>query len=89
MILKILIASSAKLTRIGVFARGQLLCISPNGLPENAIMWFNSMMKANPEKFQIMFLCPPRCIDPFPEIFVVSAIYINRQHCKTIRYFIR
>ena len=45
------------------------------------MMWFNSnMMKANPEKFQIMFLCPPRCIDPLPEIFVVSDIDINRQH---------
>ena len=53
---------------------------SLNTEAENAIMWFNSnMMKANPEKFQIIFLCPPRCIDPFPDIFVVSDIEINRQ----------
>ena len=36
-------------------------------------------MKANPEKFHVIFLCPPRCIDPFPDIFVVSDIEINRQ----------
>ena len=43
-------------------------------------MWFNSnMMKANPENFQVIFLCPPRCIDPFPDIFVVSDIETNRQ----------
>ena len=43
-------------------------------------MWFNSnMVKANSENFQIMFLCPPRCIYIFPEIFVISDIEINRQ----------
>ena len=53
---------------------------------ENAIMWFNSnMMKANPEfSFQIMFLCLPRCIHPFPEIFVVSDIEIYRQHISKL-----
>jgi hypothetical protein len=37
-------------------------------------------MKANPEKFQIMFMCPPRCIDPFPDRFIVSDIEITRDH---------
>ena len=36
-------------------------------------------MKANPEKFQIILLSSLRCIDPFPDIFVVSDIEINRQ----------
>ena len=41
-------------------------------------MWFNSnMMKANPKNVPIMFLCPPKCIKPFPDIFAVSDIEIN------------
>ena len=53
-----------------------------NGLEaDNAIMRFNNnMMKANPENFQIMFLCPPKYIEPFQDIFSVSDIEINRQH---------
>ena len=44
-------------------------------------MWFNNnMMKANPEKFQIMILCPTKYIETFPDIFSVSDIEINRQH---------
>ena len=55
-----------------------------NGLKtdaENAIMWFNNnMRKAIPENFQIMFLCPPKYIEPFPDILSASYMEINRQH---------
>ena len=44
-------------------------------------MWFNSnMVKAKPGNFQIIFLCLPKYIEPFPDIFSVSDIEINRQH---------
>ena len=47
---------------------------------ENAIKWFGSnMMKANPDKFQVMFLCPPRSVDPFRDVFIVSDISIKRK----------
>lgn len=38
------------------------------------------MMQANPDKFQVMFLCPPRTVDPFPDTFTFSDIEIQRQH---------
>ena len=42
-------------------------------------MWFNSnMMKANPEHFQLMFLCPPKYTEPFPDISSVWDIEINQ-----------
>jgi hypothetical protein len=48
---------------------------------ENAINWFNSnMMQANPNKFQVMFLCPLRTADPFTDTFTFSNIEIQRQH---------
>ena len=37
-------------------------------------------MKANPDKFQVMFMCPPNALDSFPNIFVISDIEILRQH---------
>ena len=41
-------------------------------------MWFNSnMMKANPEHFKLMFLCPPKYTE-LPDISAVSDIEINR-----------
>ena len=36
------------------------------------------MMKANSEHFQLMFLCPPKHTEPFPDISAVSDIEINR-----------
>ena len=46
----------------------------------NAIRWFNSnMMKANPDKFQTMFLCPNRLPDPFNDTLTVSDIVIKRE----------
>ncbi len=46
---------------------------------ERAIQWFTSnMMKANPDKFQTIFLCPPTLPDPFQDHFIVSNIYIKR-----------
>ena len=42
------------------------------------------MMKANPENFQIMLLCPPKCVEPVPDIFAVSDIEINKQHTAKV-----
>ena len=42
-----------------------------------AIDWFNvNFMQANPQKF-IMFMCPSRTHDPFPEIINVSNTEIG------------
>ena len=46
---------------------------------ENAINWFNNnMMKANPNKFQVIFVCPLRKADPFPKTVTISDIVIQR-----------
>ena len=48
---------------------------------ENAVTWFNlNMMKTNPDKFQVLFLCPPRLTDPFQDNFQFSNISIKREH---------
>ena len=50
---------------------------------ENAMMWFNSnMVKAKPGNFQIIFLCLPKYIEPFPDIFSVSDIEIKTTYLK-------
>ena len=44
-------------------------------------MWFNSdMMKANPEHFQLMFLCPPKYT-----LSAVSDIEINQPDTLKIK----
>jgi len=37
-------------------------------------------MKANPDKFQVMFLCPRRYIDIFLEFFSFLDTEIKREH---------
>jgi hypothetical protein len=42
----------------------------------NAITWFQlNFIKANLDKFHVMFLCPRRYIDIFPDVF--SFFYIE------------
>jgi hypothetical protein len=47
---------------------------------ENAIKWFNSNhIKASPDKFQVMFLCPSKFSDTFPDFHGILDIQIIRE----------